>query len=68
MGHNLPVQLQIGPQRQMAPQGGSQRIKYPRKSYPERGHENQKLIQEIVETTTEDTGVGIDILEMDSLS
>ena len=68
MQDNLPAQAKIEPQSQMVPQGRGQQNKYPRKLYLEGRHDGQKLIQEIVDSTTQDMGIGTDILEMDRLN
>ena len=52
----------------MIPQGKGQWNKYPRKPYPERGHDGQTLNQEIVDTTNQDMGLGTDIFGMNWLN
>ena len=48
MEDNLPAQAPIEPQAQMASQGQGQWNKYPRKPYPKRGHDGQKVFKRLL--------------------
>ena len=67
MGYNLSTQAQISLNDKWLLRV-EVRNKYPREPYPERGHDVQKLIQEIDDTTTQNMGVDTDILEVDWLN